>query len=473
MDQEKKMKKIILVNPSSASVYEGVKIKEGALYNPALNLAVIAAPLLVHGHDVLIVDMNMPEGSEREQLLRLLKNFAPEYVGVTFTTPLYEEAAKICRWVKEYDEGIKTIAGGVHATAFPEKTLLDMSLDVVVIGEGDFTLLDILEADDISTVRGVCYKDQRGFSVRNPGRERIVNLDELPLPAWRLYDIKKYHTTDLLAKKSPAGWLETSRGCMYGCVYCSKSVHGYAFRAKSPQRVVNEIRYMLDLGFKEIHISDDCFNTDMERAKEICRLIIKSDLKFPWSTISGIRVDKVDKELLSLMRKAGCYRVVFGLESGDARILKNIKKGITLEQAVFAVKTAKEAGLEVLGYLMIGLPGETEESMRKTIDFALTLDMDIAKMAITVPLPSTPLYNEWLKEGFIKEAAWSKFNLNTIPAELYDHPTLAWDKIEREYKRFYRAFYLRPSYILKRFIYSVKNRRLISNLRHFINTNWS
>jgi radical SAM superfamily enzyme YgiQ (UPF0313 family) len=230
---------------------------------------------------------------------------------------------------------------------------------------------------------------------------------------------------------------------------------------------------MLDLGFKEIHISDDCFNTDMERAKEICRLIIKAGLKFPWSTISGIRVDKVDKELLSLMRKAGCYRVVFGLESGDERILKNINKGITLAQAAFAVKTAKEAGLEVLGYLMIGLPGETEESMRKTIDFALTLDLDIAKMAITVPLPSTPLYNEWLKEGFIKEAAWSKFNLNTIPVELYDHPTLAWDKIEREYKRFYRAFYLRPSYILKRFIYSVKNRRLISNLRHFINTNWS
>ena len=198
------MKKIILVNPSAASVYEGVKIKEGALYNPALNLAVIAAPLLVHGHDVLIVDINMLKGPEREQFLRLLKNFAPEYVGVTFTTPLYEEAAKICRWVKEYDEGIKTIAGGVHATAFPEKTLLDMSLDVVVIGEGDFTLLDILEADDISTVRGIYYKDQRGLSVRNPDRERIVNLDELPLPAWRLYDIKNYHATDLLARKSAA-----------------------------------------------------------------------------------------------------------------------------------------------------------------------------------------------------------------------------------------------------------------------------
>ena len=466
-------KKVVLVNPSYASIYKNVKIREGVPYNPVLSLATIAAPLLDHGYNVRIVDMNMLEGPQKEGLIQEFKKSPPDYVGVTFTTPLYEEAMNICRWVKEYGSGIKIIAGGVHATSFPENTLSDAAIDIVVVGEGDFTLLDILESEDLSSVNGICYKDKDGRIIKNPDRARIGDLDKLPFPAWRLYSIEKYNTTDLLARKSPAGWLETSRGCVYECVYCSKNVHGRIFRAKSPARVLDEIERMLAAGFKEIHISDDCFNTDMERAKEICGLIIKKGIKFPWSTVSGIRVDRVDKELLSLMRMAGCYRVFYGIESGDERVLRNIKKGTTLEQASFAVNTAKEVGLEVFGFFMIGLPGETTESMRKTLEFALALDLDMAKIAVTVPLPATPLYNEWLEEGLIRPAEWSKFNLYTIPRDLFDHPDLTWDEIDKQYKKFYRAFYWRPSYLLKRLIQSARKGKIFSDIRHLINTDWS
>ena len=465
-------KSIILINPSYASVYRRAKIREGVPYSPVLSLAAIAAPLLNRGNDVRIIDMNMTEGSQGEALLRELKAVSPGYVGITFTTPLYGEAVKICRWVKAYDETIKIVIGGVHVTAFPERTLIDTHADVAVIGEGDFTLSDILESEDISSVKGICYKDKNGAVVRNPDRQRIVDLDELPFPAWGLYKLEKYRTTDILARENPAGWLETSRGCVYGCVYCDKNVHGRMFRVKSPSRVLNEIEYMLEAGFKEIHIADDCFNTDMDRAKEICRLIIKSGLKFPWATVTGIRVDRVDKELLSLMRKAGCYRVLYGIESGDERILKNIGKGTTLGQAVFAVKTAKEVGLEVFGFFMIALPGETMESMRKTIDFALRLDLDMAKMSVTVPLPATPLYDDWYGKGLIRGTEWSKFNLYTIPRDLFDHPSLTWDDIAAQYKRFYRAFYWRPSYILKRLVSSSIRGTIFSDLRHLINTDW-
>jgi radical SAM superfamily enzyme YgiQ (UPF0313 family) len=466
-------KSILLINPSYATVYAGAKIKEGVPYSPVLSLATIAAPLLERGYNVRVIDLNIVREPMKDIVLLELKENLPGYVGITFTTPLYDEMYKISQWIKEFDKNIKIVGGGMHASSFPEDTLLNTPLDIVVIGEGDFTLLEILESEDISRVKGVCYKNEKGEIIRNPSREYIKDLDILPFPAWKLFGIEKYRTTDLLARKNPVGWLETSRGCIYGCVYCSKNVHGRTFRTKSAQRVLSEIEFMLKSGFQEIHIADDCFNTDMDRAKEICRLIIKKGLNFPWATVTGIRVDRVDEELLLLMRQAGCYRLYYGIESGDPEVLKNIKKGITLEQIESAVKTAKGVGLEVFGFFMIGLPGETVESMKKTIDFACRLGLDMAKMSITIPLPATPLYNEWLSKGLIKKTAWREFNLYAMSEELFDHPDLTWEQIKRYYKKFYRDFYWRPSFILNRLQQSIKRGTVFSDVKHLLQTDWS
>jgi radical SAM superfamily enzyme YgiQ (UPF0313 family) len=276
----------------------------------------------------------------------------------------------------------------------------------------------------------------------------------------------------MLARKNPAGWIETSRGCPYNCVYCNKSVFGRNFRAKSIKRVVDEMEYMLTCGFKEIHIADDCFTVDIERAKGICNEIIKRGLHFLWAPVTGIRADRVDQELLNLMKKAGCYRVYYGIETGSNQILKIINKGETTELIRAAVEMSKKAGLEVFGFFMFALPGETEKTMRETIDFAKRLNLDLAKVSITVPLPSTRLFEQLKAECKIKETNWSRYNLYFPARDLYDHPTVGWDIVDAYYKKFYREFYFRPKFIIKRFLNSLLKGQLVDDIKSFFQVKW-
>jgi anaerobic magnesium-protoporphyrin IX monomethyl ester cyclase len=344
------------------------------------------------------------------------------------------------------------LGGGAHASSFPEETLQDLALDIVVVGEGDYTLPEILSGKQWRKIKGICFK-QKGKIIMTRRKDFIENLDQLPYPSWSLYDLPRYQTSPLLSRANPAGWMETSRGCPYGCVYCNKSVFGRTFRIKSASRVVDEMEFMLKSGLKEIHIADDNFTSDMERAEEICEEIIKRGLKFPWATITGIRVDRVNKGLLRKMKRAGCYRVYFGIESGSQRVLNNINKGINLKQIRQAINWAKKAGLETFGFFMIALPGEKLSDIKKTIKFATSLDLDMAKMSVTIPLPATPLYNELKNQGKIKTKNWSEFNLYLPAPAIYDHPNLDWETIDKYYSLFYRRFYFHPRFITKRFLF--------------------
>lgn len=463
-------KNVLLINPPSRLLYKPTKIREAATYSPVLSLATISAPAISKGYNVKIIDANIIDNL-REKIRETLKELLPKYVGITFTTPLYKEMLEIVNWIKNFDSNIIVIAGGAHVSSLPQEALEAAPIDIAVRGEGDFALLEILENEEKKNIKGISYKKE-GRIFHNPLREYIKDLDSLPFPAWQLYDIKSYKTTDILARESPSGWLETSRGCPYQCPYCNKSVFGNFFRAKSPNRVVEEIKYMLGMGFREIHISDDGFSTDLERAKEICNIIIKKKLKFPWATVTGIRIDRVDRELLRLMKEAGCYRVYYGIESGDQRILDYIHKGITLAQIKNAVQQSREVGLETVGYFMMGLPGESIESMQNTIDFARSLDLDMAKVSITIPLPSTALYDELERGGYFISKDWEKFNVYIVPRGLYRHPQLDWDTIEKFYKRFYRSFYLNPKFIFRRFRKDLRQNKVMSDARHFLKTQW-
>lgn len=463
-------KNILLINPSSKSFYQPAKIKEAAIFSPVLSLAAIAAPLISKGHKVKIIDANM-YNNPKEKIIESLKEFSADYAGITFTTPLYRQMLDIAKLVKEFNEKIIVVGGGSHVSSLPQDTLRHSPLDIAVRGEGDFTFLELIESEDINSIKGIFYKkDGRIFN--NPNREYIQDLDSLSFPAWSLYDIKSYKTTDILTRLNPAGWIETSRGCPYQCPYCNKSVFGALFRVKSPKRAVDEMEYMLNIGFRELHIADDGFSTDLSRAKEICKLILRRKLKFPWATVTGIRIDCVDRELLNLMKKAGCYRIYYGIESGDQRILDYIHKGISLGQITEVVKESKKAGLEVVGGFMLGLPQESIESMQNTIDFAKTLDLDMAKVSVTIPLPSTTLYNELDKGGYFLSKDWDQFNVYVIPRRLYRHPQLDWDTVEKFYKKFYRSFYLNPKFIFKRAKRVIRQGTIISEIKHFLKTEW-
>ncbi|MHC5000842.1 MAG: B12-binding domain-containing radical SAM protein [Planctomycetota bacterium] len=262
--------------------------------------------------------------------------FAPDYVGVTFVTPLIQEADRVAQLAKTINPDIIVMAGGPHASSFPESTLQETVFDLVAIGEGDFTICEILEGKEYSEIQGIAYKDNGAIRV-NPRKPFIKDLDVLAPPDYDVFDLDKYQISPAIARGNPVAWVETSRGCVYDCVFCNKNCFGRTFRVKSPERVVQDFQRVIDQGFKEIYLADDGFTTNMTRAKKVCDLLIENNIKIDWCTLNGIRADRVDLELLKKMKQAGCYRIYLGVESGNQGVLDRIKKGTKLEYLENAV----------------------------------------------------------------------------------------------------------------------------------------
>lgn len=451
-------------------IYEKAKVKLLVPIYPSLTLATLAATAKSGGHEVEILDL-LVSNSPMEELKEKLAKFDPDVVGITFTTPKFKQMRLIADVVKEHDGNIKVIVGGPHASADPQGTLATPSVDVVVVGEGDYTLVDLLSQDkDLSTIGGIYFKNGKEV-YQTQKRNPINNLDDLPYPAWEFFDINKYYVPYPYSRRNPVGSIETSRGCPFACVYCNKLIFGRKFRYKSVQRVVDEMECMQNIGFRELHVQDDGFSTDLGHAKAVCDEIKRRKLDILWNLPNGIRVDRVDKELMEKLYESGCYRVTFGVESGDPVVLKEINKKINLDQVKLAFKWAREAGLETHAAFMLGLPGQTEESIQKTIDFAKKLDPDYAKFNITIPLPGTVLYNSWKENNYIISDTWEDFGFHKVN-KIYNHPNLSWETIEKYYHKSYREFYLRPSYIIRRFWKSLMAGNLISDLKVFFGTNW-
>jgi len=464
-----KYNKVLLVNPPFEKIFEKTPLKGVAPSIPPLGLACVGGSLLENGHEVKLFDFNI---YGTEEFIKTLINFTPDFVGITFVTPLIIEAQKISRLVKKINKKILVIGGGPHCSSFPESSIKEASLDIGVIGEGDFIINEIISRKDLPHIKGIAYK--KGDQIIINERETFIkDLDSLPLPAYSLYEKEKYILPKAIARRNPVTWVETARGCVFGCIYCNKSCFGQTFRTKSPERIVEEFIRVKKMGFREIHIIDDVFTTNMKRAKKICDLLIESNVNIGWSPVTGIRVDRVDFELLDKMRQAGCYRVYFGIESGNQEILNKIKKGITLEQVINAVEAAKKAKLEVAGFFMIGLPGDTVETMQETIKFAKSLDLDLVKASITIPFPATEMFNELNEKGLIKTHDWEKFKFYSIPSTIYDHQNLSWATIEKYYLKFYREIYLSPQFIFKRIKSSIVNKTFIDDLKIFIQMKWN
>lgn len=467
------MSKIILVNPDYyEEIFSKSKVRSAISRGTTqLGLACIAAPLLNKGHAVNILDLNLEDDAEgflRKNILEL----KPDFVGITATTPLIIKAYKIAAMVKGIDEKIVVITGGPHASALAEDVLRESRIDCVVSGEGDFILNAIVEKGFSETIPNIFYK-MNGQIIRSKVQNYYTqDLDTLPYPAYELFDIKKYSQPLISSRKAPLGYMETSRGCYGRCVFCNKNIHGFKVRMKSPLRVVDEMARMLKLGFREVHIIDDIFTADMDRAYSICEEILSRGLKFPWYPRGGIRVERINLGLLKIMKRAGCYRIPFGIESGSQRIIDVINKKISIERAEEAVRLAKKAGLETECYFMLGHQTETEEDIKKSIDFAIKLNPDYVKFAVTIPLPGTPMFDEMLAKGQIKTKDWSKYNFSTSPKELYVHDILSWETIDRYSDISYRKFYFRWQYILKMIYRTVLNGTFFAHIKAFLKTRW-
>jgi anaerobic magnesium-protoporphyrin IX monomethyl ester cyclase len=449
-----------------------------------MGLGYLAGALLAAGYEsVTLFDAEVEEESVAAHLAR--ERY--DVVGISSPTPLIYEAWEAAALAKA--QGAIAVLGGPHLTLMPDESMQRPEVDLVVRGEAEETIVEIVRALEATgqrgdaagmrlpdepwdSILGLSYRSLAGEVVHNPTRPLRKEIEGIPWPAYHLFKIEHYTNlqplTDGLDPRARAYTLVTSRGCPYQCIYCSKPITGNTWRARSPEDVVAEWRYLVrEMGATEIGITDDVWNLKLERAKEICRRLIAEGLnEVPWVTIHGMRADHTDAELFHLMKQAGCKRVGFGVESGNQAVLDSIKKHQTLDDVRRAFKEAKAAGLQTMGFFIFGLPADTEQTMDDTIRFALELDPDLANFMIAAPYPGTELWEIARRDGRLFSLDWRDYAIHDEKAR-YELPALPAELVERKWHDAYRRFYLRPRRIWRRVTSPDTWRRLPEYLSDF------
>lgn len=418
---------------------------------PPLNVALLAAVAREAGHTVSLLDCEAQLWSPEESAKRILE-LTPDLVGVTATTTSVVPAGKLLGLIRQGHAGVRTCIGGVHVSCAAEETLDRFpALDTCVVGEGERTLLELASAiehgGDLGRVAGLVFR--RGDSyVRTAPRPYLTSeeLDRLPWPAWDLLpDLARTYRPALHSfRRLPCSSLITSRGCPGRCTFCDRTVFGNRIRGFSAGYLLGMVRHLVErYGIREIIIHDDNFLTMRKRLIEFCERLIDTGPRVAWSC-NG-RVDMVTPEILALMRRAGCLHIAYGIESGSQAILDVVDKGVTLEQIRKAVAWTREAGIEPRGYFLIGVPGETRETLAATHDFLMTLPLSDIQMSLFTPHPGTELTSKLRASGkfspdWERDGGW---HVTYVPDGL-----TAADLAETQ-KRCLHDFYLRPRTVLR------------------------
>lgn len=355
---------------------------------PPLGLAYIGAVLEKGNDKVKIFDLTLDPEKPLEHKIEDILRFSPDVVGISAMSHNYGNALFIASILKKMD--CKIVFGGPHPTIMPEEILKKEFIDFVVIGEGEETFSRLCHEIDGSNnykdIDGLCYKENGDINIQ-PRKNYIIDLDKIPFPARHLLDLDKYKLMDDFGNKMVT--ILSSRGCPYRCTYCFKGLFGIKYRQRSSNNIVEEIRYCVnEYGYKSFYFIDDLFTLDIKRVKDISDKI--KELDITWQCLA--RVNNATYEMFRQMKKSGCYKVHFGIESGNQRILDGIKKGIVLDQIKNAVSNCKKAEIRTKGYFMLGMPGDTIQTMNDTIYLASHLELDDAMFSITTPFPGTELW---------------------------------------------------------------------------------
>ena len=444
----------------------GRRTRENMVW-PQVSLAQMAA-LLHPTYSVQVVDANAERMGWRK-LAELLDRHRPRYYLTQVTAPTLENDMYGTFLAKA--RGAMTIAFGTHVTPIPRETLRAYpSLDFALVGEPELTLRDLLDllegragersapvqklfADhdldyappassdgpaDLSTIKGLAWR-QGDEIVLNAVRPFVKDLDDLPIPLHHMLPLQSYRMPLI---RGPFTFIVTSRGCPAGCTYCIKHVsYQYSVRLRSPKLIMDELWQLKRLGVSNINMYADLFTVNREQVVDLCRRMISEDIGIWWTCNS--RVDFVDEEMLGLMRKAGCTWISWGIESGNETILRHARKGIDPAKAERALHWAKNAGIKNWGYFIIGLPGETEETIRQTIDFAKRLPLDIALFHVAAPYPGTPFFFEVVKEGWFRPGTrWEQVDMDKDT--VLDYPGLPAERLLYWQRRAFREWALRP-----------------------------
>ncbi len=415
------------------------------LKSPPLGLAYIAAVAQKAGEEVLIID-SPTLGFTNEEVVSEIKHLRPHLLGLSATTFNVKETLHIISQSKVALPNLFTVIGGPHVSFTDEETLQECpELDAVVRGEGEETFRELLETvssdGDLSGVLGLTYRrDEKVF--RNPSRPFIKDLDSIPFPAFHLLPMERYFV--LSGRRFAC--MVTSRGCPFGCNFCSSSqLFGKVWRFRSLESVVAEMEMLKSRhGVQEIEFLDDTFTINRKRAAAICERIIARKLNIEWT--ASARVACLDVDLAREMKEAGCFARYIGFESGSQEVLDSISKGIRVEQVEETMEVTRKAGLETIGSFIIGSLADTVSTIRKTIHFAKRLAPNYAQFTLLTPYPGTPLFEKAKAKGLLAETDWSKF---TIVNPVLKHPTISAQKLLRYLHWAYTSFYLRPAFLLQ------------------------
>lgn len=430
-----------------------------------LGIAYIAAYLEQNSIEVEVIDA-WAEGYDQTRLADEIKNRKPGLVGVTITSPNYAAGMRTAALAKKVS-GAVVVVGGPHPSALPQECLEDNpDIDIVVIGEGEKTMLNLVKAVDtgegFDSIQGVAFR-KNGAIINTGLSPRTDPLDELPYPARHLFPLRRFRTHPPYGKRNPYMTMITSRGCPYKCTYCSDAIFGKKYIARSPGNVVDEIEYIIGkYQVKEIHFYDDDFTIDMQRVGGVCDEIIRRNIRISWSCTT--RVDLVSEELLRKMKKAGCWLISYGIESASPEILKNIQKGYTVDKIRESFKLTKKLGIRTIGFFMVGLPGETRESVEETIRFSKELDPDFVSWGITALFPGSRLYNQVQHELKNKPIRYTyqKDEWHSSASPYGDGFSIIYEEyLTREELKAYsdranKEFYFRPVYLVK-FIFKIRS----------------
>lgn len=410
---------------------------------PPLDLAYMSSILEEHGFECMMRDYPVENGTW-QSVAEDIKGFSPSMLIIYTTITSVKEDLRACKLAKETNTDIITIAKGGDTTIRPEERLeLCADLDIAIIGEPELTLLEIAQGKNLKDIKGICYREN-GKIVRTPKRPFIRDLDSLPFPSRHLLDQSKYvrpDTGEILTT------IQSSRGCPAKCIYClSRVVGGADLRLRSPKNVVDELEHCIrEYGIRNFFFRADTFTWDKEWVIEVCKEIIDRKLDIQW--VANSRANTVDDERLIWMKKAGCWLISFGVESGNQHILDMTQKGITLEQSREALRLAKKHRLKTFVTFLIGMPWDTRETIMQTFDFAREIDGDFFEVILPFPFPGTKYYEIAKRDNLILDGVYDT---------MYDHFNsfvrtyhLSADELTELKRKSFWYLYARPRYVKK------------------------
>lgn len=438
-------KRVLLIVPPSRMEEHVGRLAAAAGDLPMLGLAYIAASLRDQGHDVRVIDYTA-RGLGLDRIQADLRAFRPHVVGMTAYITNMRRCVEVARIVKAVDPAITVMLGGPQVTIFPEEAFTAPEIDLVVLSEGEITIRHVMNAlpdpGSLAQVAGIWFRLPDGGVQRNPRAPLVDNLDIFPEPALDLFEMAKYYPPVYIRGKKVAHIL-TSRGCPFQCTFCeTKLTFGRSFRYHSTRRVLNELEHLIRQGYDGFQFYDDVFTVNQRRIAELCHGIIDSGWKIQWMCYT--RTNTVSADLLALMRKAGCYMVSFGVESGSDALLQVVNKKLTVAENRQGIRLAKDAGLDVAATFMLGLPTELPAQTEDTIRFSLESDIDYAIFGITEPFPGTELWEDAKKYGYFDQSGKFRNNLLSEHAAVWIPNGRTREELKAAVENAMARFYLRP-----------------------------